>query len=162
MTTRASVDAPWEQPLNLGPAINTADHESHPTLSVDGHVLYFDRMPAVPGGMYGMFWARRHDKSDNIGWQTAVNLGPCINGPANDSAMIFFEDDATGITYTYFNSNRSGNPDIYATVNQRKGVCHAVLPVTDLNTPYAERNATIRRDALEILFESNRPGVNGF
>jgi Tol biopolymer transport system component len=76
--------------------------------------------------------------------------------------MIFFEDDATGITYTYFNSNRSGNPDMYATVYERKGACHAVLPVTDLNTPYVERNATIRRDALEILFESNRPGSMGF
>jgi Tol biopolymer transport system component len=145
----------------LGAAINTADNENHPTLSTDGHLLYFDRLPAA-AGTYDMFWSRRRDKSDELGWTTAVSAGGCINTPANDSAMIFFEDDSTGITYTYFNSNRTGNPELYVTVYSPKGTCAPVLPITELNPPFAERNATIRHDGLEILLESNRPGSNSF
>lgn len=161
MTSRAGVDAPWEPPVNLGPAINTADHESHPTLSVDRHVLYFDRMPAV-GGTYDMFWSRRQDASDEYGWESAITAGPCINGPANDSAMIFFEDDSNGITYTYFNSNRAGNPEMYATTYERDGACAPVWPITEINTTAVERNATIRHDGLELVFESTRPGSGSF
>ena len=155
VTTRESLDASWGNPVPLGPEINTAGNESHPTLSVDGHVLFFDRIMPITG-TYDMFWSRRRDKAEEAGWETAVNAGFCINTDANDSAMIFFEDEATGITVTYFNSNRTGNPDIYATVYERGGTCHTVTPVADLNTPSVERNATIQRDALEILFESNR------
>lgn len=33
----------WTEPLNLGPPVNTADDEFHPTLSRDGRTLYFVR-----------------------------------------------------------------------------------------------------------------------
>jgi Tol biopolymer transport system component len=160
VTTRANLGATWELPTNLGPAVNTSDNEGHPTLSTDGHVLYFDRMPV--GGTYDMFRSRRRDKSDELGWGAAVNTGDCINSPANDSAMIFFEDESSGITYTYFNSNRSGTPEFYVTIYEPKGACAPVLPIAELNTPYVERSATIRHDGLEILFESNRPGSTAF
>lgn len=161
VSMRASIDTPWGIPVNLGPAINTADNENHPTLSIDGHVLYFDRLPAG-GGTYDMFWSRRRDKFNELGWTAAVNAGSCINTPANDSAMIFFEDETSGITYTYFNSNRTGNPEFYVTIYNPKGSCAPVIPIVELNSPFAERNATIRHDGLEILFESNRPGSTSF
>lgn len=162
VTKRSSIGAPWGEPANLGPGVNTADHESHPTLSVDGHTLYFDRMPIGPGGTYDMFSSRRRHKGNEQGWETAVNVGPCINTAANDSAMIFFEDERTGITYSYFNSNRTGNPDFYLAVFNPEGLCTLLGSVTELNTPFVERNATIRHDGLEILFESTRPGSIGF
>lgn len=33
----------WDSPINLGPPINTAAHESNPTLSPDGQYLFFRR-----------------------------------------------------------------------------------------------------------------------
>ena len=48
MTRRRSVEDPWEEPISLGPRINTSNVEDTPSLSADGRTLYFasDR----PGG----------------------------------------------------------------------------------------------------------------
>jgi len=46
--TRSSVDEPWSNPVNLGPAINTAAGESRASLSWDGKTLLFGS--AKPGG----------------------------------------------------------------------------------------------------------------
>jgi WD40-like Beta Propeller Repeat len=52
--TRESVDNPWSTPVNLGPAINTADSETRPSLSWDARTLLFGRAPAAgpPGDVY--------------------------------------------------------------------------------------------------------------
>jgi WD40-like Beta Propeller Repeat len=47
--TRSSVDAPWTNLTNLGPAVNTAFGETRPSLSWDARTLYFGRGAAVPG-----------------------------------------------------------------------------------------------------------------
>src|SRR2546422_4382362 len=48
VSQRACKDCPWEAPLNLGPAVNTASDETGPGLSVDGHLLFF--RSTRPGG----------------------------------------------------------------------------------------------------------------
>ena len=52
--TRESVDDPWSVPVNLGPAINTGDSETRPSLSWDASTLLFGRAPAAgpPGDIY--------------------------------------------------------------------------------------------------------------
>ena len=42
-STRASIDAPWSTPTNLGPAVNGPGPETRPSLSWDGSRLYFGR-----------------------------------------------------------------------------------------------------------------------
>ena len=42
-STRASTDAPWSEPVNLGPGINTADSETRASMSWDRERLYFGR-----------------------------------------------------------------------------------------------------------------------
>ena len=39
--TRPHTRAPWSQPINLGPAVNSPAAETRPSLSADGTVLYF-------------------------------------------------------------------------------------------------------------------------
>jgi len=41
MTRRKSIADPWEEPVNLGPGINTSAFDCQPRLSPDGSVLYF-------------------------------------------------------------------------------------------------------------------------
>jgi hypothetical protein len=50
MVRRASTDAPWEEPVNLGPNVNTPAAEYFPHLSADGSTLYYES--DRPGG-YG-------------------------------------------------------------------------------------------------------------
>jgi hypothetical protein len=49
--TRATVDAPWSTPVDLGPTLNSSGSDFHPYLSADGRTIYFasDR----PGGLGG-------------------------------------------------------------------------------------------------------------
>src|SRR3989442_2128325 len=92
----------WSEPVNLGPAINTAFNEQGPNLSNDGLTLYFgsDR----PGGS-GAFdiWVARRACAD-CPWDAPVNLGPVVNTSASetgpglsiDGHMLFFTSTRAG------------------------------------------------------------------
>lgn len=43
VSRRSSTRKPWSAPVNLGPAVNTQGSETRPSLSWDGHRLYFGR-----------------------------------------------------------------------------------------------------------------------
>jgi hypothetical protein len=49
IATRASLDAPWSAPTNLGAVVNTAAAESRPSFSRDGAQLLFGRAPGPEG-----------------------------------------------------------------------------------------------------------------
>jgi len=56
VTTREKKDADWSTPLNLGPQVNTQYTEFCPSISFDGHTLYFCDVPWSdfrPGGIGG-------------------------------------------------------------------------------------------------------------
>jgi hypothetical protein len=48
-STRATTDAPWSVPVNLGGVVNTANNDLHPYVSSDGRTLVFDS--DRPGGV---------------------------------------------------------------------------------------------------------------
>ncbi len=55
LTSRATKDAAWGEPINLGPSINTAYHEDGPSIPGDGRTLYFSdyHTDPRPGGNGG-------------------------------------------------------------------------------------------------------------
>src|SRR6266566_429813 len=116
VSRRASLDSPWEEPVNLGPNVNGSGVDASPSLSADGHLLFFssDR----PGG-YGsndIYVSRRADKGDDLGWGPAVNLGPDVNTAAFEAGGFYLQSAEEGSTNLYF--VRGPNPvalDIYVT-----------------------------------------------
>ena len=166
---RDTVDDPWEDPINLGPKINSQYYESGSFVTIDGHWLYFvsDR----PGGCGGLdIWvSHRKDKRDDDGWETPINLGcGTINSAVQDLGPYLFEDEATGQTFLYFTSyNRPGGKglnDIW--VSTMVGEDHEAFgppsPVVELNTASGDHMAFVRRkDGLEVIFISNRSGGTG-
>jgi len=52
-TRRTTKDAPWEEPVNLGPGINTPGQDLVPCISVDGRTLYYSTGGLTPN--YGWF-----------------------------------------------------------------------------------------------------------
>ena len=173
VSQRANVEDPWGPAQNLGPEINTPFNDLAPTLSVDGHAMYFasDR----PGGFGGsdIYVTRRHNKRDDFGWQAPENLGSGVNTSSNESSPQIFEDDATGVTTLYFDSNRPGGlgpftddgndngNDIYASVLQRDGTFGPSAIVAELSTTSMDRQPAISRNGLEMYIASNRPGTLG-
>jgi hypothetical protein len=164
---RATLNDPWGDPQNLGPAINYPGslETSAPNLSTDQHWLFYfgtDR----PGGYGGNdVWASyRPDTNDNLGWQTPINLGPGVNSQSDDAGPGYFEDPTTGIPSLYFDSNRPGGMgdlDIYASTLQGFARFGPAALVPELSSPYRDGRPTIRSDGLEMFFTSNRPGGLG-
>ena len=159
VSQRASVNDAWGSPQNLGPNINTAGNDVGVTLSPDGHRLYFHSNR--PGGFGGsdIYVSRRHNKRDDFGWQPAENLGPGVNTSAQEQQACIFEDEATGITYLYFNSNRAGGlggHDIYVSELQADETFGPAVLVPELSSTADDNGVAIRRDGLEIFFTSLR------
>lgn len=179
VSQRANTDEAWTAPQNLGPTINTPYNEGGPSLSVDGHLMFFasDRpVPDRPGESPNndIYVTRRRDKRDDFGWRPAQNLGGNINTAANESSAEIFEDDITGIRTLYFDSNRLGGPgpftddvpahsgnDIYASVLQGDAIFGPSTLVAELSTSSIERQPAVRRGGLELYLTSNRAGGFG-
>jgi Tol biopolymer transport system component len=160
VSQRASIHDAWGTPQNLGPDINTSSSETTPTVSLDGHWLYF--ASNRPGGIGGqdLYVSRRHSKRDDFGWQPAVNLGSGVNTSANERGPAHFEDDETGTTTLYFSSTRPGGigaEDIYASTLQPDETYAPAMIILELSSAYNDSNPAIRRDGLEMFLGSGRP-----
>ncbi|MCB0664457.1 MAG: OmpA family protein [Saprospiraceae bacterium] len=107
------VDGNWEQPVSLGPSINTQAREGFPFMYED--TLYFS---SDVGGMGGLdiykTWILPEGR-----WQTPINLRAPINSGADDFAYVinrYFEASDSILEQGYFSSNRQGgkgSDDIY-------------------------------------------------
>jgi hypothetical protein len=101
VTRRATKEAGWGPPVNLGPAVNGPGDDGTPWVSADGRELYFlsgKDSPAAQAGGASIWVARRDTKSDP--WGTPVKLGPAINKSVYQGApclsanglSLFFSD----------------------------------------------------------------------
>ncbi len=80
VSTRASKDGPWGQPLKLAAPVNSVYGEDCPCISADGLSLYFiSSRPGVSSnpGNTDVFVTTRPSKIDP--WGEPVNLGPNVN-----------------------------------------------------------------------------------
>jgi hypothetical protein len=163
VSERATTTEPWGPPYNLGSTINTSFNEFAPSLSADGHSLYFASNRPGFGGI-DLWVSRRHNKRDDFGWQPPVNLGGGVNTAANDLGATHFEDDLTGIISLYFASNRQGGPggdDIYVSTLLPDETFGTAELVAQLSTPASDLQPNIRHDGLELFLASSRPGTLG-
>jgi hypothetical protein len=165
VTRRASLDRPWEPPVNLGPRINTPLNDFAPNVSIDGHLLFF--ASARPGGFGGadLYMSRRDDPNDDMGWGDPVNLGAEVNTADNEQAPNYHQNAEEGAGNLYFNrGNAMANlADLYYVAASRHGVASGpAVYVSELNTVgFNEQAASLRHDAKEVFFFSNRPGGSG-
>jgi WD40-like Beta Propeller Repeat len=160
---RSSPDHAWAPASNLGPAINTAANERSPALSANRRLLFFatDR-PGGSGG-FDIWLSWRADPDDDSGWQPPVNLGTGINTAATDAGPSFLERGSGPIPQLYLASARPGGPgglDIYVG-SVPGGWAGPPALVAELSSPQPDLTPTVRRDGLEVIFASSRPGGLG-
>lgn len=100
----------WSEPMNLGPGVNTYDHEFSPFLASDNRTMYFASAGRKGYGKSDIFMSRRLDSTWR-NWSPPRNLGPQINTPGIDA---YFSLPASG-DYAYFTSteNAIGQHDIF-------------------------------------------------
>lgn len=110
-------DSLWNEPINLGPFINTAANEAFPTLN--DSVLYFSSNGHIGYGKYDIYKVDDYESPSEIN-----NLGYPLNSSSDDFSIYFYSPDQG-----FFTSNRSasiGGDDIFSFMRQ----------VIDTNTTY--------------------------
>jgi hypothetical protein len=161
---RPSADSPWSAPVNLGAPINTSSAEFAPSLSIDGHLLFFSSFRPGGQGMSDIYMSRRSDPNDDSAWETPVNVGPPINTPDAENAPVFLENAEDGSANLYFNRgvNAAQQANIYYASVTREGEAQGpVVLVEELNSAVNDAAVTIRKDGREMFFGSPRAGSGG-
>lgn len=154
---RPNRNADWQPAQNVGPIINTDFGEFAPELSVDGHWLYFCNNNT--GHIYTSF---RKNISDNFGWESPVDLGSGVNKGTFNCDPTTFINPETGLTELYFaRLVGQGQFNIFRSIQRPDGTFGNSQPVPELSTIYRDTHPTIRRDGLEMIFSSDRPGSVG-
>jgi hypothetical protein len=142
--------------------VNTSATEFSPTLSRDGHWLFFhSNRPGsfVPG--LDIWVSYREHVHDDFAWETPVNLGPGVNAPGLDTDPSFFENDEVGVPQLFFSSNRAGSNDIYVSDLLPDGTFGPAILIPELSSPSVEPGVSVRFDGLEAFIFSSRPLSQG-
>jgi hypothetical protein len=152
----------WAAPVNLD-VINTPFTDATPSISEDGHLLFF--ASNRPGGSGGndIWVSRRDDPLDDFGWGPPVNLGPEINSDIAEENPEYVGGDL------YF---QRGNPptfgvDLYVAAVRRNGdVVEPPTLITELSVAGSnDGGPSLRKNGREIYFWSfgpTRPGSTAF
>ena len=159
VTRRASLDAPWESPQNLGPNIKTAFRDNSPRLSRDGHWLIFGSNRLIgkcsATSANDFYVSYRENAEDDLAWEPGVNFGCELSATGLNAGPTFFHDDEKGITTLYFSGTPSGvgaaNYDVYMSTRRFHGAFGPPAVIPELSSPLADLGPSVRADGLEML-----------
>ena len=161
VTTRATTDDLWSEPVNLGPNINTSFQEGNPSISADQLALYFSSWRQPEGYGENDIWMIERP-TINDPWSQPMNLGPIINSPYVE---IRPDISADGLTL-FFSSDRPGGygeDDLWVTT--RATWDDPWGPPVNLggivNSSYRDSAPCISSDGLALFLQSDQPGSYG-
>jgi Tol biopolymer transport system component len=155
---REEPGGPYGAPVNLGAQVNSAVDDFCPS-PTRGRRLFF--VSARAGGCGGpdIYVTRLNLDGE---WRAPENLGCEINSAAGEASPSFYRD-AAGHAVLYFSSTRPGgfepggtDSDIYFSVE-----FGAAQLAPGLNTASDDTRPNVRKDGLEVVFDSTRVGGFG-
>ena len=160
---RASTDAPFGAPENLGEPINSAADDFCPT-PVRGSGLFFvsRRTTAESCGLGDIYFSRLNPAR---GWATPSHLACAPEGPnsaLDEQGPSYVEVDGRSLLY-FSRSSASVPGDIYVSEQLADESFGPASPVAELNTAANDIQPNVRKDGLEVVFSSNHayPGAQG-
>ena len=170
VSRRASLDAPWEEPRNLGPNINTEFRDNSPRLSRDGHWLIFGSGrptgKCVADSVVEFYISYRENADDDFAWEPAVHFGCELAGKGENIGPTFFHDDDKGITTMYFTGTTSpwtGSSflahDIYVSTRRFHGAFGPPALVPELSGRLTDCCPSVRADGLEMFLAFDAMGL---
>ncbi len=160
---RASTDAPFGDPENLGPTINSAADDFCPTPVRGGGLFFVSRRPTDGAcGLGDVYFSRFHPVK---GWETPRHLACAPVGPNSDldeQGPSYVEVD--GRALLYFSRSSAVVPgDIYVSEQLANGSFGPASPVEELNTAANDIQPNVSKNGREVVFSSNHlhPGALG-
>lgn len=143
----------WGNPVNFT-SVNSPSDELCPMAHRNDKTFMFVSNRAGGCGGDDLYVTRRHATR---GWAAPTNLGCTVNSTANEASPSLMEAEL------YFSSTRAGGAggsDIYASTFDGSSFGTPAL-VTELSTAANDNRPNLRRDGLEVFFDSNRSGGLG-
>jgi hypothetical protein len=149
--------------VNLGAVINSSAGDTGPSLSRDGHYLFFQSSRPGGFGLNDIWVSYREDVHEDFAWQAPVNLGPRVNSDQFEGGAAYFENKKGGVPQLYFQRGPSGavGTDIYVSELQPDGTFGPAVLVPELSSLALDNRPSVRRDGLELFLFSNRDGTLG-
>lgn len=142
----------WGDPVNFA-AVNSSANDFCPATHRNGKTFLF--VSNRDGGCGGsdLYMTRRHATR---GWADPTNLGCTVNSPGDEAGPSLLE------TELYFSSTLvvGGLGDIYVSPVDGDSFGAPVL-AAGLNSAQNDFRPNVRRDGLEVFFDSNRSGTLG-
>ena len=154
---RRNTHAPFGAPENLPSPVNSTADDFCPT-PIGHHGLFFVSRRTVPGACGGSdIYFTRFDRRDSWAepqhFACQADEGP--NGAADEQGPSYLKRHGERLLYF------SSGPDIYVSEQLDDGTFGAAAPVADLNSAFGDFRPNVRKDGLEIVFDSNRTGTFG-
>ena len=155
VTTRESLDDPWEPPQNLGAHVNSPYFDGQPSISPNGKTLYWDSYRPDGLGDADIWMATRDAVCEAFG--PAVNVGPAVNTPGPEFGPAISRNERQ----LFFSSGRPGNVgqvDIWVVERKKKsGPWGTPINLDTLNSPFFQAMPTFSRNGQEVCFMAFRP-----
>jgi len=159
VASRQTLDAPWEEPVNIGSRVNSSSGEYFPNISSDGLSLFFasDR----PGsGFIDLYVAKRETIQDD--WTAAVNLGSPVNTSAFEG-WPSISADGLSLFFCSFRPGGYGSGELWvstrATIDESWGEPVNLGP--SVNAASDDACPSISADGSTLYFFSDRSGGVG-
>jgi hypothetical protein len=143
-------DGAWDDPVNFTEVNGPAD-ELCPTAHRNGRTFLFVSTRAGGCGGGDIYATRLHATR---GWAAPANLDCTVNSASGEASPSLLD------TELYFSSGRAENDDIYVSPFDGTSFGAPVL-ASGLNTGANDSRPNLRRDGLEIFFDSTRAGGLG-
>jgi len=115
--TNKKGDGTWDEPINLGPEVNSAFHDDFPSLSPDGKTLYFCSNGHPGMGGFDLFFST-WDEGSQI-WTKPQNLGFPVNGPGDDQNISFITEGKKAVI-AKLRDGGFGDLDLYEMTYERE------------------------------------------
>jgi Tol biopolymer transport system component len=161
VSTRATTDDPWGEPVNLGTTVNTSVPDGYPSISADGLTLYFSAANRSGGRGGNDIWMTTRATTDED-WDRPVNLGDPVDSGGNEFSQCISADGLS----LYFGAERfggSGNLDLWVatreTTDDRWN--EPVNLGSIVNSSSYEQTPSISADGNTLFFASGRAGGLG-
>ena len=152
-----AIGAVWSTPLNLGPTVNSASNDSHPTIASNGAFIIFESNR--PGGQgWHDLWITDYDGSV---YQMPTNMGTNVNTGAEDYAPYL----GVGQTRLFWCSNVAaggfGGYDVWYCPMSGGDPGIRVNIGAGINSVYNEVSPVVTNDGNTMYFATDRVGTTG-
>lgn len=146
VATRETLDAPWSDPINLGPNVNSSKGEFDPAISPDGLEIYFNWYQETP---YHIQRCTRPSK--DAPWSKPEDLFVGLSAEVSPEGLsLYFSGPAAdGTGGDIFVATRATTQDDW-------GTPASMGP--SVNSTSGEGGPSISSDGLALFFTSRRPG----